>query len=493
MLIEGAQLSSQKSIDVLNPATERAFARCYISSPADVDAAVLAASNAFPGWSQLPDRDRSVLVQEVGQLIEAHSDELKHLVMLESGKPIRGFMGIGAGAEVGASIAWTNAAATQTTPIEILQDDNEARVELHRRPIGVVGSITPWNWPLMIAIWHIMPALRVGNTVVIKPSLLTPVATARVVELANTVLPKGVLNLVHGGADIGSVMSRHPGIAKLIFTGSTPTGKRIMRDSADSLKRLTLELGGNDAGIVLPGTDITAIAERIFAASFANNGQTCAALKRLYVHESQYTDMSNAIVKIAENVIVGDSMDEKTDFGPMQNALQRDRVHELVEDAKARGGKVLCGGGIPIASGYYYPPTIISCVTDGLRIVDEEQFGPVLPVISYADVDDVIAQVNLNPCGLGGSIWSDDLDQAYLAAPRLLCGSVWINDHGCVRPDVPFGGIKQSGYGVQFGRDGLNALTAVQTIKLDKRTGEKNRLGKSDPQDPEAMILAEAR
>lgn len=468
MLINGVSMKSSKPVNVLNPATGKPFAVCYESSVDDLESAVSAARAAFKGWSQTPDEERKALLLQLAQLLEKNMPELMGLVTQETGKPLGGYQGIGSGMEVGGSIAWIQANTAFELPIEVIQDNDEARIEVHRKPLGVVASITPWNWPLLIAVWHVIPALRTGNTVILKPSENTPVATSKFVEIANTILPKGVLNIVHGQAEIGAAIAQHKDIDKIIFTGSTPTGRRIMADAAGNLKRLTLELGGNDAGIVLPDVDVKEVAPKLFLASFHNNGQTCACLKRLYVHESQYEALCSELVAIANSVKVGDGFADGTDLGPCQNAKQMQIVSSLVEDARANNGRIMSGGKQIDGDGFFYAPTIVAGQTDGDRVVDEEQFGPVLPVIKYSDLDEVIERANRSENGLGGSVWSNDIGAAVAAAKRLECGSVWINEHGAVQPDAPFGGIKQSGVGVEFGTHGLAEYTSIQTVKIPK-------------------------
>jgi acyl-CoA reductase-like NAD-dependent aldehyde dehydrogenase len=349
-------------------------------------------------------------------------------------------------------------------PPEVLQDGPEGRVELHRKPIGVVGSITPWNWPVMIACWHIIPAIRAGNTVVIKPSPLTPLSTIRLVELMNEKLPPGVVNVVTGENEIGALMSAHPGIAKVTFTGSTATGRKIMQSAATTLKRLTLELGGNDAGVILPDADPKAIAEGLFWGAFINGGQTCAALKRLYVHDSIYDEVCRELTAYATKVVVGDGLSEGSTLGPVQNRRQFDIVSAFVEEARQRGGRVLIGGDPKGGPGYFYPITLVADIDHGCRLVDEEQFGPALPIIRYHDVEEAIAKANASSMGLGGSVWGSDLEAAKRIAGRIEAGSVWINKHGAIQPNAPFGGVKQSGFGVEFGVDGLKEFTTVQTV-----------------------------
>ena len=470
MIIGGKPVQADKTFPVINPATGEAFAQVPAGTVANLEAAVAAARAAFPSWSRTADGERKAMVHALAGLLEANMPALMELVTKETGKPLGGLNGVGAGMEVGGAIAWTHVTAELELPVEVIQDTADARIEVHRKPLGVVGSITPWNWPLMIAIWHIMPALRAGNTVVLKPSELTPVATLRFVELANTVLPPGVLNVISAERDsgVGEAMAKHPGIDKIVFTGSTPTGRRIMANAAGNLKRLTLELGGNDAGIVLPDVDPKEIAGKLFGVAFHNNGQTCACLKRLYVHDSIYEPLCQELARLARETRVGDGLAADTQLGPVQNRKQLDYVAELAEDARAKGGRVLSGGKAREGKGYFYEPTVLADVTDGMRVVDEEQFGPVLPVIRYSDIDEVIRRANDNPNGLGGSIWSKDLAKAAELALRLECGSAWINEHGAIQPDAPFGGVKQSGIGVEFGRYGLEEYTNIQTLKIMK-------------------------
>ena len=470
MIINGKAVEADSTFQVINPATGDVFCRVAAGNVSHVDAAVAAARAAFPGWAATPDAERQRLMHALGAAIEANMPELMELVTQENGKPLKGLNHVGSGMEVGGAAAWTHVTADLQLPVEVIQDNEHARIEVHRKPLGVVGSITPWNWPLMIAIWHVIPAMRAGNTVVIKPSELTPVATVRFVELANQILPPGVLNIVTGksGSGIGAAIAKHPGIDKIVFTGSTPTGKQIMQNAASNLKRLTLELGGNDAGIVLPDVDPKAVARKLFGVAFHNNGQTCACLKRLYVHESMYEELCAELAKIARETVVGNGLEEGTELGPVQNQAQLAIVQELAEDARANGARFLSGGRVREGAGYFYEPTIVADVTDGVRLVDEEPFGPILPVIKYADIDDAIRRANDNPNGLGGSIWSNDLARAAQLALRLECGTAWINEHGAVQPDAPFGGVKQSGIGVEFGRYGLEEYTSIQTLKIMK-------------------------
>ena len=468
LIINGNSVGTADYFDVINPADKSIIARCPKASVEQLNDAVAAAKAAFPAWSALTYEQRRDHLMQLADAVEDHGEELMTLLTKEQGKPTKGFADLGAGFEFGGTLAWIRATASMDLEPETIQDNDIARIELHRKPLGVVGSITPWNYPLLIGIWHIIPALLTGNTVVMKPSEMTPLTVLRFGEIAKDILPDGVLNVVTGEGDIGAAMTSHKDIQKIVFTGSTPTGKAIMKSAADNLTRLTLELGGNDAGIVLADADIAACAPKIFATSFINNGQTCAALKRLYVHESVHDELCEALTNMAKSMKTGNGFDEDTDFGPLQNQKQLDIVKALAEDAKDRGANFLCGGEVTDESGYFYPITLVSNINDGARLVDEEQFGPILPIIKFSNVEEAIASANRLQVGLGGSVWSQDIEEAQSIASRLECGTVWINNHAMVQPDAPFGGVKDSGFGVEFGEAGLKEFTFIQTIQIFK-------------------------
>ncbi len=464
-LIIGQQLltGAEGNFAVLNPATEQPVAQCPQASAGQLDQAVAAAQTAFESWQHSDHAERQRVLNAIADQLESRADELAGVITREQGKPL--FL---AQAEVQGAVAWTRATAALELPVEVIEDGDSKRIELHRKPLGVVGSIAPWNWPLMIAVWHIMPAIRAGNTVVCKPSELTPLNTLLLAEIINEVAPPGVVNVITGAAELGNAMTGHPGISKIVFTGSTPTGQQIMRNAAGNLKRLTLELGGNDAGIVLPDADLEAIAMPLFQTAFLNMGQTCAALKRLYVHDSQYEELCGRLAEIADQQIVGNGEEPGTTFGPVQNRRQLQRVSELVDDARQRGARILTGGTQSEGAGYFYPPTIVSEISNGTPLVDEEQFGPVLPVIRYHDIEDAVRQANSNSNGLGGSVWSSDIEQAHKIAARLECGTAWVNGHAEVLPHAPFGGCKMSGFGVEFGQEGLLEYTRPQVININR-------------------------
>jgi acyl-CoA reductase-like NAD-dependent aldehyde dehydrogenase len=463
LTIGGKPAATLKSFNVVNPADESVVAPCPQATIELVDEAVACARRALPLWAAVPDAERAAKLMAMADLIEKHHQELSELVTREQGKTQSG---PGANLEVGGAVAWTRVTAGLLIPEEIIQDDKSGKIVLRRKPVGVVASITPWNWPLMIAVWHIMPAIRVGCTVVIKPSPFTPLSTLRLVELMNQVLPPGVINTVTGGVEIGNHLTNHAGIDKIVFTGSIATGKKVMGSAAHTLKRVTLELGGNDAGIVLPGTNIEPLLEKLFWGCFINAGQTCAALKRLYVHEDQYNDVVRQFAEYVAKIPVGNGLDPKNLIGPVSNKMQLDKVAAYVDDAKAHGAKIVTGGVRPTAPGFFYPLTVIANAADDMRVVKEEQFGPVIPIVKYKTVDEAIQRANSLEVGLGGSVWGNDPQEAARYASQLECGTAWVNQHGTLHPMAPFGGVKRSGIGIEFNVDGLKEYTTVQVINV---------------------------
>lgn len=461
MTIDGRRAPADAYHNILNPSTGAVVGECPTGTTAHLEKAVEAAERAFRSWRRSSDAERQSACQAIAKVVTEHARDLSVLLTEEQGKPLKG---LGSEFELGGCAAWAGYTASLSLPVKIIEDSPAKRIEQHREPIGVVGSITPWNWPLMIAIWHLVPAIRTGNTVVIKPSPFTPLGTLRMIELIAAVLPPGVINVVAGGDDAGAALSRHPKIHKLIFTGSIATGKKVMASASPTLKPLTLELGGNDAGIVLPDVDMGKLVEPMFWGAFINSGQTCGALKRLYVHDSIHDKVCKALVDYGRNIPMGDGLDEGNVLGPLQNEKQYKRVIELVDDAKAHGAKVLLGGAPRGGKGYFYPVTVLSEVSDGTRIVDEEQFGPVLPIIRYSDLDDAIARANGTEFGLDASVWGMDKAKTTQVAARLEAGTVFINKHAEIAPNVPFGGIKCSGLGVEFGQEGLEAYTTIKII-----------------------------
>ncbi|ALV45288.1 aldehyde dehydrogenase [Arthrobacter alpinus] len=447
---------------MLDPATGEVVGEAPVHDVADLERAIAAATAAQPAWAALGHDARSAVLLKAADAVDRSAEELARLLSREQGKPLNG---PNARFEVGACAAWLRATATTELAAETVVDDGVTHAQIHYRPIGVVGAIGPWNWPMMITIWQIAPALRMGNTVVVKPSEYTPLSVLALVHVLNQELPEGLLSAVSGGRDVGARLAEHPAIGKIMFTGSTATGKAIIKSSAGTVKRLTLELGGNDAGIVLPDADPKAIAENLFWGAFINTGQTCAALKRLYVHDDIYDAVCEELTTVAAAMPMGVGLDENNVLGPLQNKQQFDIVTRLVEAAKDSGARVLLGGNPETGQpGYFYPTTLVADIENNNPLVAEEQFGPALPIIRYSTVDEAVAMANGLDVGLGASVWSSDLDAARSVAARLQAGTVWINSHGGVDPRIPFGGAKQSGYGLEFGVEGLKALGVPQVI-----------------------------
>jgi len=462
MTIGGQTVAADSYTEIRNPAnTDEVVGQAPVGTVKHLDQAIAAARKAFESWRYSSEEERAEACQAIAKVVTDNAQELAVLLTKEQGKPLGG---LGSNFELGGCGGWAGYTATLSLPDKVIEDSDEKKVIMQRQPLGVVGSITPWNWPLMIAIWHIVPGIRTGNSVVIKPSPFTPLSTLRMVELINEVLPPGLLNVVSGGDELGAELTSHPGIDKIVFTGSIATGKKVMASAANTVTPVTLELGGNDPGIMLPGGDPAQFVEGLFFGSMINSGQTCGALKRLYVHEDDLDAVAGALVEFSKNIPMGDGMDESSMLGPLQNKRQFDRVVELVEDAKANGGTAIIGGEAPGGANYFYPVTFITGVSDGVRLVDEEQFGPVLPIITYTDLDDAIKRANGTDFGLDASVWGTDREETARVAALLEAGTVYENKHAEIAPNIPFGGIKCSGIGVEFGEEGLAAYTSIKVI-----------------------------
>jgi acyl-CoA reductase-like NAD-dependent aldehyde dehydrogenase len=463
MTIDGREVRSAASMPVVNPATGTPFTQVPDCSRDELDRAVDAAARAFPSWRKDVEARRTAL-GACAAAIGSHLDELARLLTMEVGAPLRQTT-----AEVTAAGFWLMHAAELEWKHDLIQDDDKQRIEVHRRPVGVVGAITAWNGPLLLASLKLGPALLAGNTIVLKPSPLAPVATLRLGELLREALPPGVLNIVSGGDALGAALTEHPGVRKISFTGSVETGKKIAAVASRDLKRVTLELGGNDAAIVLGDVAPKAVAKRLFWGTFTNCGQVCVAIKRLYVDEKIYGPLVDELVTLAGSVVVGDGLDEATQMGPLQNKAQFQRVSGLVDEARAAGAKIVTGGKPLDRPGYFYPPTIVTGIAEGTRLVDEEQFGPVLPVMPYKTLDEAVSRANATSYGLGGSVWTNDLARGAEIAGQLDCGTAWVNQHLQLTPVAPFGGRKSSGVGYENGPWGLDEFCEAQTVSLRKR------------------------
>jgi acyl-CoA reductase-like NAD-dependent aldehyde dehydrogenase len=460
LLIDGKMVPGAASLDVINPATEKLAGTCSRASESQLDEAVDAASSAQATWAATPIEDRRAAILKVAEIAAANAPELGAILTSEQGKPLAEAV-----AEAYGFAMFTQHFAAMEMPVEVLEDSETRRVEIHRTPLGVVGAIIPWNFPLILLGFKLGPALIAGNTLVVKPAPTTPLSTLRLAELIKDALPPGVLNVIADANDLGSKISAHPKIRKVSFTGSTATGIKVMASASSTLKRVTLEMGGNDAGLFLPDLDPKEIAPKIFDAAFGNNGQICIALKRAYVHEDIYDEVCDELAAIAKSKKIGDGMEEGVELGPLQNKAQYEKVQAIIADA-AEKGTIIAGGGVPDRPGYFIEPTIVRDIAEGSRLVDEEQFGPALPVIKYSDPEEALARINRSSDGLGGSVWSSDAKKAHDLAIRMDSGTVWINKHADLDPSIPFSGAKQSGIGTELGREGLEEFTQRRVVNI---------------------------
>ena len=460
MLINGALVAGDSTMEVINPATEEPVATCPRASIGQLDQAVAAAKAAFPAWSKTSMDERRKVLVAIADVIQANVADLGRLLTQEQGKPLQDAMG-----EVFGASAFFRYFASLDLPAKVVSDDDKSRVEIRRRPLGVVGCIVPWNFPVILMAFKVPAALLAGNTVILKPAATTPLTALRFGELIKDLVPPGVVNVITDANDLGGAMTSHPDIRKISFTGSTETGKKVMASAASALKRISLELGGNDALIVLDDVNVAETAPKIFGAAMQNAGQVCVAAKRIYVHESMYDAMCDELVKCANAAVVGDGLEQGTQMGPLQNKAQFDKVMGFLDNA-AKDGKVIAGGGRKGDKGYFINPTIVRDIAEGSQLVDEEQFGPVMPIIKYSDPADAVARANASIYGLGGSIWAKDSDRAWDLAENMESGSVWINKHADLRPDLPFGGSKFSGIGSELGEEGLKEFTQVQVLNM---------------------------
>jgi acyl-CoA reductase-like NAD-dependent aldehyde dehydrogenase len=425
---------------------------------------VAAGRRAFSSWSALSFEDRTIAIQRMADVLEANADMLAELLTREQGKPVQ------------QSKDEINRAATLTAGMlrirfatETIVDDAEKRIELRYVPLGVAGIITPWNAPINLAIGPLVSALYTGNTVVLKPSPYTPLSTLKIGELIRDVLPRGVVNFIAGGDQLGQLMTEHPGIDKISFTGSVATGKKVMASAASTLKRVTLELGGNDAAIVLDDVDPKTVAPKLFFAGFVNSGQVCMAIKRIYAHEKIYDALCEALAEEARKWKVGDGLDPSTKLGPIQNRMQYDKVRDVIEDTKKAGGTFLSGAEQPKGAGYFVNPAIVTGLGESNRLVREEQFGPIVPVLKFSDVNDALRRANDTRYGLSGSVWSRDPERAAAIAARLEVGTAWVNQHRATAANVPFGGAKESGIGRTYSELGLKAYMEPRVVSILKQ------------------------
>ena len=464
MSIDGALALSKQQITVINPATLESIALAPDCTDEQLDFAVAAANRAFSSWKNTSIDERKAMLNNAAEIILEHSKELIALLTLEQGKPLSA-----AEFDVTGGASWLSGITEIEIPEHIIQDDDDQLIKVHYEPVGVVAAIVPWNFPIILAMFKLAPALLAGNTVVLKPSPTTPLTTLKIGELIQSAFPPGVVNVISGGDQLGPLLTSHPGIAKISFTGSTATGKKVMESASNGLKKLTLELGGNDAAIVLPSVDIDKAAEDVLWAAIHNSGQLCVAAKRIYVHKAIYDRFKNAMVEKAKNISMGNGMDTDILLGPIQNKVQYNRLQSLLDESEANGHTIAFKGeGYP-KTGYFIPLTIIDNPPANSRIVNEEQFGPIVPLQSYDRLEDVIATANASDFGLGATVWGSDVEEIQYAIDNLEVGTVWVNQSMVFTPHSAFGGRKQSGLGVENGVEGVLEFCVSKTTYINKQ------------------------
>ncbi|MCB2073744.1 MAG: aldehyde dehydrogenase family protein [Novosphingobium sp.] len=462
LTIGGKPVDTKARLEVRNPASGDVFADVPDAGRAELDQAVAAARAAFAGWRDTPWAERQALVSRIGDVLKENAEELARMLTREQGKPTAQALG-----ELSGAAGWCKATASLDLPDRVIEDNDSRYCVTRYEPIGIVGGISPWNFPVLLSTWKIAAALVTGNTLVLKPSPFTPMTVLRLGELLRDVVPPGVLNVISGGDALGPMMTEHPGIGKISFTGSSATGRKVMASAAGNLKRLTLELGGNDAAIVFPDVDVEATAKKLFWSAFSNSGQVCIATKRAYVHDDIFEPMVSALTALVRSTPMGDGSQQGNALGPIQNQPQLERVRELV-DASQQAGDTLVQGKAPADGGYFVPLTLVVEPQEDSPIVVKEQFGPVLPLLRFSDEDDVVARANRSDMGLAATVWTADEDRGLRIAGKLETGSVWINESMAISPLAPFGGRKQSGVGVENGIEGLMAYTEPKTISIKR-------------------------
>ena len=468
---EWRDAAGRKTIEVVNPATEEVIAEVASAEQADVDAAVAAARAAFEGpWSKVSARERGRIVWRIGEKLMEKADEIARLETLHNGKPIfeSRQIEVPAASECFQYFAgWADKIHGETIPVK----GNYLTYTL-REPVGVVAAIVPWNFPLLLTAWKVAPALACGNTVIIKPASQTPLTALALAEIAQEAgLPAGVLNVITGpGSTVGQMIVEHPGIDKIAFTGDTSTGKGIMKGSADTLKRITLELGGKSPNIVFPDADLDAALRGATTGIFYGKGEVCAAGSRLLVDKSIKHEFIEKVAARARKMAPGDPMDPKTRLGAISSKKQLENDLRYIETAKQEGATLVAGGGradIGTGKGYFLQPTVFDGVTPEMTIAREEIFGPVLATIEFGDVDEAIARANDSTYGLAAAVWTKDIKKAHYVARKLQAGTVWINTYNVYDTAAPFGGYKQSGFGREMSMHALEHYTQVKSVWVD--------------------------
>ncbi|CAH0018599.1 unnamed protein product [Clonostachys rhizophaga] len=459
-IINNEFVPTSKTLHSVNPSTGEALWDVPCATRSDVDQAVEHSRTAFKSWSRLPFDSRAQMLLAYADAIEAQREPLEKLLVMEQGKPL----GL-AQTEFSMALKWLRTFATMEVKDEVIEDDEDRSITQTFPPLGVCCGIVPWNWPVLLGLGKVGPALITGNTMIIKPSPFTPYCDLKLGEIGMQIFPPGVLQVLSGDDSLGPMLTEHPGIDKITFTGSSETGKRVMQSCSKTLKSVTLELGGNDPAIICEDVDIDAIVPKITTLAFLNSGQICMLIKRLYVHENIYDKFRDAMVAFAKTIKVGDGFEPEVLVGPLQNSMQYEKLKDLYASIDTCKWKQALEGRIVTESkGYFVTPAIIDNPPDDSRIVVEEPFGPILPILKWSDEQEVLERANDSHSGLGASVWSKDLDRAERMARCLSAGSVWINSHFDVAPNVPFGGHKWSGVGSEWGMTGLKAYCNSRSL-----------------------------
>jgi acyl-CoA reductase-like NAD-dependent aldehyde dehydrogenase len=473
LLINGQWAGGAQTFATLNPATGEVLTQIVEASAADVDRAVDAARRAFDTkggpWRKMSASERGRLIWRLADLIEQHIDELAELETLDNGKPIFESRNV----DMPMVIDVLRYYAGWATKIhgETVNTFESAFTYTLREPVGVVGLIIPWNFPLLLASWKLGPALACGNTIVLKPAEQTPLTTLRLGELAiEAGIPAGVLNIVTGGPETGKVIVKHPGIDKIAFTGSTAVGKEIMRGAADTLKRVTLELGGKSPNIVFADSDIDSAVKGAINGIFYGKGEVCNAGSRLFVESRVHDEFLEKLVGRARKMVPGDPLDSKTRMGAIVSQEQMQTVLDYIEAGKREGARLIAGGNrasVDGGKGFFIEPTVFGGVTNEMKIAQEEIFGPVLATLKFDEVDEVVDLANRNQYGLAAAVWTRDIKKAHQLSRQLRAGTVWINTYGLMDAALPFGGYKSSGFGRELGQAALEHYTEVKTVWMN--------------------------
>ncbi|GAD97180.1 hypothetical protein NECHADRAFT_43411 [Paecilomyces variotii No. 5] len=475
-IINGETRSSSQVGHGINPSTKKPLWDVPVATEHDVNEAVAAAKKAYPAWSRTPWSERAKLLTRAKDALLERKDEMAHLIMQEGGKPIQ----FGA-LEVEHAVGFLNFHSTHPElETKVVHDDDDLKMTLRHVPIGVVAAICPWNYPLVLAMGKIGAALITGNCVITKPSPFTPYSILKFTEMVKDIFPPGVIQVLNGNDKTGPELCDHPDVDKISFTGSIATGKRIMASAAKTLKRVTLELGGNNASIICPDVDIPYVASQVALGSFFNSGQLCVASKRLYVHEDIYQEFLNALADVVKSWKVGSSTPEAGNMlGPVQNEMQYNIVKQFFLDAHNNGYKFALGSGdVKDGDGFVINPAIIDNPPDHSKIVTEEPFGPIVPVLSWKTEEEVIQRANDTNTGLGGAVWSSDLDRANRVADQIEAGTIWINSFEKPHPLGYLAGHKESGLGGEWGTAGLLSYCNTKVIHYYKNSVAPGKAGK---------------